>query len=96
MHSFQTADSVLFNAVYVAGGQESVDTLKASKEPIYFVDEAYNHFKAIGVGKEGAEILTKAGIGSIEPAGGIVAVSEKNGVAAFIEAIAKHRHWTRA
>lgn len=94
--TFQTADSVLFDAVYVAGGQESVDTLKASKEPIYFVDEAYNHFKAIGVGKEGAEILTKAGIGSIEPAGGIVAVSEKNGVAAFIEAIAKHRHWTRA
>ncbi|WP_375090801.1 catalase [Peribacillus sp. RS7] len=94
--TFLTADSVLFDAVYVAGGQESVDTLKASKEPIYFVDEAYNHFKAIGAGKEGAEILTKAGIGSIEPAGGIVAVSEKNGVAAFIEAIAKHRHWTRA
>jgi catalase len=94
--TFLTADSVLFDAVYVAGGQESVDALKASKEPIYFVEEAYNHFKAIGAGKEGAEILTKAGIGSIEPAAGIVAVSDKNGVSAFIEAIAKHRHWTRA
>ena len=55
--TFLTADSVLFDAVYVAGGQESVDALKASKEPIYFVDEAYNHFKAIGAGKEGADDL---------------------------------------
>ncbi|MGE7186324.1 catalase [Peribacillus sp. NPDC006672] len=94
--TFLTADSVLFDAVYVAGGQESIDALKPSKEPIYFVEEAYNHFKAIGAGKEGAEILTKAGIGSIEPAAGIVAVSDKNGGSAFIEAIAKHRHWTRA
>ncbi|MGG3559997.1 hypothetical protein ABES23_25665, partial [Peribacillus frigoritolerans] len=67
-----------------------------SKEPIYFVDEAYNHFKAIGAGKEGAEILSKAGILSNDPASGIVAVTDKNSSSAFIEAIAKHRHWKRA
>jgi catalase len=94
--TFLTADSVLFDAVYVAGGQESVDALMASKEPIYFVDEAYNHFKAIGAGKEGAEILSKAGIVSNDPASGIVAVTDKNNGSAFIEAIAKHRHWKRA
>ena len=94
--TFLTADSVLFDAVYVAGGQGSVDALKASKEPIYFVDEAYNHFKAIGAGKEGAEILSKAGIVSNDPASGIVAVTDKNSGTAFIEAIAKHRHWSRA
>ncbi|MGG0410973.1 catalase [Peribacillus simplex] len=94
--TFLTADSVLFDAVYVAGGQESVDALKASKEPIYFVDEAYNHFKAIGAGKEGAEILSKAGIVSNDPASGIVAVTDKYSGSAFIEAIAKHRHWKRA
>ncbi|MFE4810008.1 catalase [Peribacillus simplex] len=94
--TFLTADSVLFDAVYVAGGQESVDALKASKEPIYFVDEAYNHFKAIGAGKEGAEILSKAGIVSNDPASGIVAVTDNNSSTAFIEAIAKHRHWSRA
>lgn len=94
--TFLTADSVLFDAVYVAGGQESVDALMASKEPIYFVDEAYNHFKAIGAGKEGAEILSKAGIVSNDPASGIVAVADKNSGSAFIEAIAKHRHWKRA
>ncbi|TDL87193.1 catalase [Vibrio vulnificus] len=94
--TFLTADSVLFDAVYVAGGQESVDALMASKEPIYFVDEAYNHFKAIGAGREGAVILSKAGIVSNDPASGIVAVTDKNSGSAFIEAIAKHRHWKRA
>ncbi|ULM97211.1 catalase [Peribacillus frigoritolerans] len=94
--TFLTADSVLFDAVYVAGGQESVDALMASKESIYFVDEAYNHFKAIGAGKEGAEILLKAGIVSNDPASGIVAVTDKNSGSVFIEAIAKHRHWKRA
>ncbi|MES1040700.1 catalase [Peribacillus simplex] len=94
--TFLTADSVLYDAVYVAGGQESVDALKASKELIYFVDEAYNHFKAIGAGKEGAEILSKAGIVSNDPDLGIVAVTDKNSGSAFIGAIAKHRHWKRA
>lgn len=94
--TFLTADSVLFDAVYVAGGQESVDTLMASKEPIYFVDEAYNHFKAIGAGREGAMILSKAGIVPNGPASGIVAITDKNSGSAFIEAIAKHRHWKRA
>ncbi|WP_440970475.1 catalase [Peribacillus frigoritolerans] len=93
--TFLTADSVLFDAVYVAGGQGSVDALMASKEPIYFVDEAYNHFKAIGAGKEGAMILSKAGIISNDPASGIVAVTDQNSGSAFIEAIAKHRHWKR-
>lgn len=94
--TFLTADSVLFDAVYVAGGKESVNALMASKEPIYFVDEAYNHFKAIGAGKEGAEILSKAGIVSNDPAAGIIAITDKNSDSAFIEAIAKHRHWKRA
>ncbi|MFJ7752658.1 catalase [Peribacillus muralis] len=94
--TFLTADSVLYDAVYVAGGQESVDALKASKNSIFFVNEAYNHFKAIGAGKEGAEILTKAGIGSFDPNAGVVAIADEKSGTAFIEAIAKHRHWIRA
>ncbi|AOH57346.1 catalase HPII [Peribacillus muralis] len=94
--TFLTADSVLYDAVYVAGGQESVDALKATKNSIFFVNEAYNHFKAIGAGKEGAEILTKAGIGSFDPNAGVVAIADEKSGTAFIEAIAKHRHWIRA
>ncbi|MCK1994686.1 catalase [Peribacillus muralis] len=93
--TFLTADSVLFDAVYVAGGQESVDALKTLKDSIYFVTEAYDHFKAIGTGKEGVDILTKAGIGSFDSNAGVVAITDENSSAAFIEAIAKHRHWIR-
>ncbi|WP_285768067.1 catalase [Peribacillus sp. SI8-4] len=94
--TFLTADSVLYDAIYIAGGQESVDALKASKDPIFFVNEAYNHFKAIGSGKEGAEMLKKAGIASFDSSAGVVAITDETSGTAFIEAIAKHRHWKRA
>ena len=97
--SFLTADSVLYDAVYVAGGQESIEKLRAVKDAIYFVDEAYNHFKAIGAGKEAADILSQAGIPVGDPIEGVVTITadtEGNSTGSFVEAIAQHRHWSRA
>ncbi|MGM9955102.1 MAG: catalase [Peribacillus sp.] len=97
--SFLTADSVLYDAVYVAGGKKSIEQLKAVKDAIYFVDEAYNHFKAIGAGTEAADILIQAGIPAGDPIAGVVTITadaEGKSAASFIEAIAQHRHWSRA
>ncbi|MGE7778833.1 catalase [Peribacillus sp. NPDC097264] len=97
--SFLTADSVLYDAVYVAGGKKSIEQLKAVKDAIYFVDEAYNHFKAIGAGTEAADILIQAGIPAGDPITGVVTITadaEGKSTASFIEAIAQHRHWSRA
>ncbi|MFJ7639709.1 catalase [Peribacillus sp. NPDC097225] len=97
--SFLTADSVLYDAVYVAGGKKSMEQLKAVKDAIYFVDEAYNHFKAIGAGTEAADILIQAGIPVGDPIAGVVTITadaEGKSAASFIEAIAQHRHWSRA
>uniref|UniRef100_UPI00388D6D02 catalase-related domain-containing protein n=1 Tax=Peribacillus sp. TaxID=2675267 RepID=UPI00388D6D02 len=97
--SFLTADSVLYDAVYVAGGKKSIEQLKAVKDAIYFVDEAYNHFKAIGAGTEAADILIQAGIPAGDPIAGVVTITadaEGKSTASFIEAIAQHRHWSRA
>ena len=97
--TFLTADSVLYDAVYVAGGRKSIDALIALKDPISFVGEAYHHFKALGIGTEGKDLLEKAGVASLDPSIGIVSISREAGsdtVDAFIEAIAQHRHWSRA
>ncbi|MFJ7848459.1 catalase [Peribacillus sp. NPDC097206] len=97
--SFLTADSVLYDAVYVAGGKKSIEQLKAVKDAIYFIDEAYNHFKAIGAGTEAADILIQAGIPAGDPITGVVTITadaEGKSTASFIEAIAQHRHWSRA
>ena len=59
--SLLTVKSVLFDAVLVPGGAESVETLVANPDARDFVDEAYKHFKPIGALGEGVELLRAAG-----------------------------------
>lgn len=97
-HTLLTGSSVLFDALYIAGGQQSVDSLKQKKEAVYFVDESFSHLKAVGAGKEGAELLAAAGIGHEEASGVVVFENSKEvtGEAQkFIKAVAEHRHWNR-
>jgi catalase len=56
-HSLLTASSVLFDAVFVAGGAESAATLAEDRDAIEFVTDAFRHCKAIGAMGEGAELL---------------------------------------
>ena len=60
--SFLTGASVLFDAVYVPGGETSVNTLKAQSEVFEFLAEAYKHCKTIAANGEGVEILRLAGL----------------------------------
>ncbi|WP_422656977.1 catalase [Paenibacillus sp. EC2-1] len=92
-HSLLGADSVLFDAVLVAGGRQSVDNLLTEPKVIDFVKEAYQHFKPIGAIGEGAELLPKT-------EGPGIVTSEMNGdIQSFgkslLEAITAHRHWSR-
>ncbi|KAA6449989.1 catalase [Bacillus atrophaeus] len=93
--TFLTTDSVLYDAVYVAGGKQSTaQTQKAAKG---FINEAYSHYKAIGAANEGVDLLALAA-GSTEEPGLVTAKDEKDLARfnqAFIEAIAEHRHWNR-
>jgi len=91
--SFATADSVMYDAVYVPGGKESVTMLLGDFEARHFVHDAYNHGKAIAASGEGHELLQAVGIGN---APGVV--NDKSGgdlTKSFTEAISRHRHWNR-
>ena len=61
--SFLTAGSVLFDAVYVPGGDQSVEVLKGDAKALVFVDEAYLHCKTIGATDAGVELLLAAHLG---------------------------------
>jgi catalase len=97
-HTLLTSSSVLYDALFVAGGQQSVDSLKQKKEAVYFVDEAFSHFKAVGAGKEASALLAAAGI-SLDGSPGVVVFENSNEVTGesqkFIDAIIEHRHWNR-
>jgi catalase len=55
--SLLTAASVVFDAVYLPGGQQSVATLLGERAAIDFVNEAYRHLKAIAATAQGVELL---------------------------------------
>ncbi|PLR80112.1 catalase HPII [Bacillus canaveralius] len=90
-HTFLTADSVLFDAVYVVGG--SGQSRKFQNDAAYFVNEAFSHFKAIGATHEGVKWLE---IFNKKNCPGVVTGEDINGfVTEFVAAVAAHRHWDR-
>ncbi len=102
--SFLTASSVLYDAVYVPGGKQSIKTLKGQANAIHFLNEAYKHCKAIAVDKDakvllestyfGAEVSNTKKEGKADP--GLIIM--KNGGTEgkkFVNAIAQHRFWDR-
>ena len=78
--SLLTVGSVLFDAVFVPGGQKSSDALAADGAAELFVREAYKHCKAVGGGGTGVAMLKASGI-----------TDAITMVPAFLKAIAQHR-----
>ncbi|EAZ85778.1 catalase [Lysinibacillus fusiformis] len=79
--TFATASSVLYDGIYVTGSyHDSHQQIKAEQ----FIEEAYQHFKTIGLAKN-VSVLPH--------------IANKNGVAnnlpSFIQFLSKHRHWER-
>ncbi|MCA1066234.1 catalase [Rossellomorea aquimaris] len=89
-HTFLTGESVLFDSLYAAGG-ENVDP-SFSQETNYFLREAYSHFKPIGATNEGIHWLEAAGV---KGTGVVVGEDMESFSREFTEAIAAHRHWER-
>jgi len=95
--------SVLFDAVFVPGGADSVKTLGQDAMAVLFITEAYKHCKAVAATGAGVSLLpvgkkngTPAKAGAVEE--GVVAGGDGDvaAVAAeFIRAIASHRAWSR-
>jgi catalase len=98
--SFLTGSSVLFDAIYVPGGEASVATLTNESEAAAFVNQAYKHCKAIAASGSGVELLKSAGVNLSDEGlrAGVVTSSEANAGSIgskFIKAIGQHRHWER-
>ncbi|MEP6887240.1 MAG: catalase [Nitrospirales bacterium] len=62
--SFLTAGSVLFDAVYIPGGPQSVEILKGDAKALLFVKEAYLHCKTIAATDAGIDVLVAAHLAS--------------------------------
>ncbi|TDD27553.1 catalase [Actinomadura sp. KC06] len=99
-----TVASVLYDAVLVPGGEESVRTLAGDGDAVHFVAEAFVHCKAIGALDAGIGLLERAGItgvqfadsGTVSDTGVVTGRGPGGGFSAkLIDAVKAHRHWTR-
>jgi catalase len=101
------ASSVLYDAVFVAAGKDSVAKLKKQSESVLFINEAYKHYKPIaGIG-EGAQFIKEKLMTNINISEndqvmndmGVVTLNDFSDMEKFVKeftkAIAKHRHWGR-
>ncbi|MDQ3549390.1 MAG: catalase [Chloroflexota bacterium] len=108
--TFLTAGSVVFDAVFVPSGPESVEALKGQGDARHFISEAFKHCKPIAAAGDGVDLLLAsdlagvaladgtAGEGIVSEHGVVTSRGEADAAALaqnFIEAIAAHRHWGR-
>jgi catalase len=101
--SFLIATSVVFDAVYIAGGTECVQTLTGIADALHFVDEAYKHCKPIAAEADAIDFLTHTSVSdkikgtkNDKEERGIILGSKKGNITKlFINAIKQHRFWNR-
>ena len=99
--TFANCSSVLFDAVYVPGGKESIESLQEIPDALRFIDEAYKHGKAIAASSEGVELVKETKTGELVADGdaaaqGVLLVNKVADLAPdFIAAIANHRFHNR-
>ena len=88
--------SVMFDAVFVCGGQQATDTLAQSGDARHFVLEAFRHLKALGALGSGRDVLSAAHLP--DNADGVATGDDgqwKDVVKAFVDAAGQHRVWSR-
>ena len=103
--SLMTVSSVLYDAVYVPGGTNSVATIEAEPDALHFLEQAFKHCKAIAASSNALQVLQSTHFAKKLPEDssdetvmreGVVIGNDSNALATqFISAIAQHRFWER-
>jgi catalase len=99
--SFLVAASVVYDAVYIAGGENSVAALIAEPDALHFAEEAYKHCKPIGLASAAVAFLEYTYISNIMDSAdydaetdGLI-IQKGKGTGAFVNAMKQHRFWNR-
>ncbi|MBC7828530.1 MAG: catalase [Chitinophagaceae bacterium] len=103
--SLLTTPSVLYDAVYVPGGTNSVATLAADADAVHFLNEAYKHCKPIAADQDAVQMLEATYFSKKLPENnnddtvireGVVLGNDAASISTqFIKAMKMHRFWER-
>lgn len=89
--TFLTMHSVLYDAIVVAGG-DAENPQKFKTDTIDFLNEAYKHFKPIGILSKGQVFVEDS---NVEMTAGIILSTSNDFAQQFVDTVAQHRHWDR-
>ncbi|WP_350029512.1 MULTISPECIES: catalase HPII [unclassified Caballeronia] len=87
--------SIMFDGMIIADGKASAKTLSESGDARHFVLESFKHLKAIGAIGDGEDVLAASHLPGGDE-GVVVGSDAKTVLKTFIEALGKHRVWSRA
>jgi catalase len=100
--TMEATPAVLYDALVVLGGREAVDALGNIGLALEFIKDQYRHCKPILALGAGRDLVESAGVpatlASGDPDPGLIRLEDKQlteGLARFIEALAKHRAFER-
>jgi catalase len=99
--TIEAMPSVLWDAVVIPDGDDAIEQLAIDGRVLEFVKDQYRHCKPILAIGSATGLLQKAGIpetlvsGHADPGLLVIEGDDASGIAAFIAAIAKHRHFER-
>jgi catalase len=89
--TFETMPSVVFDAVVVPDGDGAADQLASLGHVREFLKDHFRHCKAILILGAGERVLAEVGVPTDDPSDWALA----RDLAAFVEAVGKHRNWDR-
>lgn len=99
-HSFLPNMSMIFDAIYVPGGSDSIDALIKEKNALEFICETYKAYKAIATDEDGVKLLMASCMkdwlspsiyDNLMEQGIVIHTSKEPSVSNFIKAIGRHR-----
>ncbi len=91
--SIKTTESVLYDAIYIPGGEDSVNLLLGESKFIKFINEAFKHCKAIAADGAGKKLIDATFVKKYTKD---KAVHIDESPANFIASIKQHRNWDRS
>lgn len=107
--SYITTASVLYDAIFIPGGEKCIETMSKQGDVLHYMNETYKHCKPIALQGEAIQLLNHTALRNIE---NLISNSEKvnvtmgvvtsrdqnslkNFASSFAQCIARHRFWER-
>lgn len=88
-------DSVLYDGIYVCGGDTSQEKLASIPKAIQYLDDALKHNKVIALGGDNDILILASNLRKVEADDAVLAINTTADIDNFVAILTQHRNWQR-